>query len=122
MPELLLLSFLLLSFNRAEFRRLHKAATQGDEPSLQEIEAIWQPYRDRALECLLCGSETAHPPFCMMLPDPSNDLKLIGAPLCASCRDLPDMVRWHRPLKRLGKMHKAETGKQAHFNIMGRRG
>ena len=53
----------------------------------------------------------------MMLPEPSNQSKLIAAPLCPACHDLPSMVHWHRCLKLLSKMHRAQTGKQVHFNI-----
>jgi hypothetical protein len=114
-PELI-----LLSFSRAEFVSLHRAALKGDEEAVQAIETMWDDYRDRPVECLLCATECRHPWFTMMLPDHVH-AKLVAAPLCPTCRDLPTMVRWHRCLKLIGKMHSARTGKQVHFDLMSKR-
>jgi len=115
-PELV-----LLSFSRAEFVSLHRAATRdGDLDAVQAIESVWDEYQGRELACFLCHGVAAKPPYTMVLPDPIQErAKLIGAPLCPTCRDLPDMVRWGRCLKLLTKMHKARTGKQLHFNLVG---
>jgi hypothetical protein len=114
-PELV-----LLSFSRSEFARANKLALQGDEAAIQQIESVWDEYQGRSLACFLCNHETAHPPFTMMLPDPVQErAKLIGAPLCSACRDLPAMVRWGRCLKLLTKMEKARSGRQLHFNLVG---
>ena len=119
MPELL-----LLSFSRSEFRRLHRLAMKGDEDAIQQIESVWDEHRDREIEieCFLCQAVIIEPrPFCMVLPDPSADHELIGAPLCSICRDLPTLVRWHRCLKLVSKMGKARSGRQLHYNIVGSR-
>ena len=110
----------LLSFSRAEFRALHKAATAGDEQAVQQIDSIWEEYKDREIECFICGRECEHPPFALMLPEPNSGAQVIAAPLCPACRDLDPMRRWGRALKLLGKMHQAKTGRQCHFNLMPR--
>ena len=115
MPELV-----LLSFDRGEFRKLHKAALSGDEQAVQQIETIFAAYKEQGVACFLCDSET-HEPFCMMLPDGADYQKLIAAPLCTSCRDLAPMQRWHRCLKLLSKMAGARLKKQVHFDLVGRR-
>jgi hypothetical protein len=83
------------------------------------LTGLWEQYEGRQLACFICDQQIDYfAPFTMLLPEPSSRDKLIGAPLCAECRDLPQMVRWHRCLKLLRQMHKAQTGKQAHFNLV----
>ena len=80
-----------LSFAKAEFRRLHKPASQGDEQSLQQIEAIWNPYRDHSIECFLCPRKCEHPPFAMLCrtppisPNSSPRRSVLLAATCQQC-------------------------------------
>lgn len=111
MPELV-----LLSFDRREFNALHRAATKGDEAALRDIESIWDGYADREVECFLCGEIAAHPPFSMMLPERAEPSKIIAAPLCVACRDLPKMVRLNRVTKMARRVF-ARRAKQLHYSF-----
>jgi len=119
-PELV-----LLNFSRTEVTQLHRAAWKGDEGAVSEFATIWEPYKGQSRACFLCSAEAEwegdQAPFTMMLPEPGVWEKLIAAPLCATCRDLPKMVRWNRCFVLLKRMHKAKTGKQAHFSLIQRR-
>src|SRR4051794_26497993 len=112
----------LLSLNRLEFNLLHKRACKGDESAVHAIESIWQAYNDSELECFLCGNVVLQRPiFTQVLPEHNDHSKLIAAPLCAGCRDLPSLVRLNRCILLLKKMYGARSGKQVHFTFAPRR-
>jgi hypothetical protein len=111
---------ILLTFNRRDVDALHKAARKGDESAVVEFEHIWDEHAGREIACFLCDHQTDFPPHTMMLPEPAERSQLIGAPLCATCRELPNLVRWNRCLALLRQLHKAKTGKQVHFQLTSR--
>ena len=107
----------LLSLERAEIAKLHRAALAGDRDALAAIEAIWDDYRGRALTCFLCDREvTEFPPFAVIFGDIADPAKGVAAPLCRACHTLPQQVRWSRAMKILRAMHKAKTGKDLHYH------
>jgi hypothetical protein len=84
---------------------------------------MWDQYKDRELACFLCDQPVDRStPICtQVLPEYDDgrgggDNKLIGAPLCESCRDLAPAVRWSRSLKVL-QMFSANTGKNIRFRF-----
>lgn len=111
MPELV-----LLSFDRAQFEVLHRAAGKGDEDAQREMEHLWDDYAGRELECFLCGAVTENPPFSMTMPERNADSKVNIAPLCNACHELPRMVRLNRTLKLLHKMW-GRGGKRVQFSF-----
>ena len=108
----------LLSFDRVEVIKLNNAARAGDETALNFFKNLWADYRDSGLCCFLCDHEICeieYPPFAQVIGDLADPSKAIGAPLCARCRDLPQMVRWNRCMKMMRAMHQALTGKNVHY-------
>ena len=106
----------LLTFDRAAFGQVHKAASKGDEAALREMEHLWDDYAACVIECFLCGAVTENPPFSMTMPERNNDSKVIIAPLCTACGDLPRMIRLNRTLKLLHKMW-GRGGKRVTFTF-----
>jgi hypothetical protein len=78
---------------------------------------MWADYEDRELACFLCDDPVAdRPPFAQVLPDGAYE-KLIAAPICERCRQLPNTVRLSRCFRILKRMHAARTGKHLTFSI-----
>ena len=97
----------LLSLSRVEFLAQTRAAEKGGKQAYAAVAALWDEYKDdTTLECFLCGTiiDYPHPPFSLLSPELNNNDKLIAAPWCSTCRDLPSQLRWHRALKMLGAM------------------
>jgi hypothetical protein len=116
MPELV-----LLSFDRAQFEALHRAAGKGNEDALREMEHLWDDYAGQELECFLCGAVTENPPFSMTMPERNADTRVTIAPLCTACHHLPRMVRLNRTMKLLQRMW-SRRGKRVQFNFGTQRG
>jgi hypothetical protein len=113
---------LLLNLQRDWFLSLHKRALRGDQEAIALIAALWNEY-DQELPCLISDQPVDRStPICtQVLPEFSDgkgdDNKLIGAPLCMVCRELPQAVRWSRSLKILHRMFSAKTGKNIRFHF-----
>src|ERR1700745_1859352 len=102
---------ILLSFYRKTVNAIHRDARQGNIDAIESFEHIWEDYKHIEIECYLCGHTCQEfPPHTMMLPDPANALKLIGAPLCIACAAKPKLLKYSRCFKMLRKMHQAKTG------------
>lgn len=101
-----MVELILLSLDREWFLATHKAAEAGDADAAQAVAALWddQHAAGKELACFLCDQPVPLPVFSMVLPEYGTDQKLLAAPLCDACRDLPDMVRWSRSIKMLKKM------------------
>ena len=84
MPELI-----LLSFNRTEIIALNRAACNGDAEATTFLDALWNPYRDRAIACFLCDAAVEFPVFSEVVGDLTDASKASAVPLCAQCRGLP---------------------------------
>ena len=110
-------ALVLLNLDRREFESLHKRANGGDEAAAQELESLWDDYRDRALACFTCDSVVEWLVFNMVLPEQGDYGKLIAAPLCNTCRALPRMKRLNRAIKVLKKMYSAKSGKNITFHF-----
>jgi hypothetical protein len=94
----------LLTFDRGQFEALHRVAGKGNESALGDLLAPWEPYKDTELECFICGGlVTERPPFVTMLPERDDRSKVIAAPVCTNCHDLPKPVRLHRAFTLLKK-------------------
>ena len=110
----------LLTFERRAFDAMHRAALRGDAAALREMEGLWDEYRDAGVACFLCDAVAEHPPFSMMLPEHADPSRLIAAPLCAACRDLPKMVQLNRCIRLLKRMW-STNGKVVTFSFAPRR-
>lgn len=80
------------------------------------MEHLWDDYSDRDIECFLCGGVCENPPFSLTMPERNNERRVIIAPLCPACRDLPKMIRLNRTLKLLRKMW-GRNGKRVQFTF-----
>jgi hypothetical protein len=112
----------VLSLDRVEFLALHRTAAQGNRAAIEAIASIWAPYRETELACFLCDRAAPNDPVtglprALMLPENQVYEKLIAAPLCQDCFDLPLMLRLSRCLKVLKKMYSKKTGKNITFSI-----
>ena len=113
MPELA-----LLTLDRQEAVRLHRAREKSDADALaffvhvwDAYVHLWDAYKDSGLPCFLCDNDVEFPPHSEIAGDTADRDKVVAAPLCARCRQLPKMVKWGRCLKLLRAMHKARTGR-----------
>jgi hypothetical protein len=89
-----------------ELDALHKRALRGDKEAAAAFDHLWDDYKDRELECFLCGNEVERPVFTLALPERSDPTKEMAVPLCLAYRALPPMQRLGRALKLLKKMWK----------------
>lgn len=113
MPELI-----LLSLSRPDFIKLHNAHLSGDKQATDTLKNMWADYEHRDdLVCFICDRPANRPIVCQILPENRVYEKLIAAPLCQRCFDLPNAVRLSRALKVLKKMYSAQTGKNITFSV-----
>ena len=109
---------ILLSLSRQEFTQLHKSYVRGDQQAGEALKHLWDGYEERDdLACFICDELASHPIVCQVLPENRIYEKLIAAPLCQRCFDLPNMVRLSRALRILKRMYCAQTGKHITFSI-----
>jgi hypothetical protein len=109
---------IVLNIDRAEFTALHRAASQGDRDAIHAIAGWWKEYEDKELACFICdGPVTQRPIPSQVLPENGDSSKLIAAPLCKICFELPPMLRLSRALKVLKRMYSAKNGKNVTFGI-----
>lgn len=108
---------ILLSLNRRDIAILPKVSNVSEQEVVAALTAIWAGYESTPLACFLCDNQVQEfPPNTQFLPEPLDQTKAIGAPICQTCWGLPPMLRQHRCLKLLKLMHKArKTGRQFHF-------
>jgi hypothetical protein len=102
---------ILLSLDRRHLDALYLRARKGDQDASDQIDAIWDAHRDKEIACFLCNAVVAWPVFSLILPELSDNTKVIAVPLCGLCRELRPGQRLHRSLKMLKRMHSARTGK-----------
>lgn len=115
------MELILLSIAAEEFISLHNKAGKGDQQAIQYIERLCDKWIDREISCFLCDGLVTERPICtQVLPEFGTDKTLIGAPLCETCRDLPQQVRWSRSLRVVKKMFSARTGKNVTFQFNAR--
>ena len=109
---------LLLSLPRRQVIAVERAARAGDRDAVIWLEGLFEPYRERGeIPCFLCDAVVAYPPHCSIVGDLADADRCVAVPLCPSCGELPQMVRWSRVLKMLRLMHRARTGKNVHFQM-----
>jgi hypothetical protein len=111
----------LLTLLKFEWTAMWKnAVLRGQQFAIDEIGALWNAYKDQhdagePLVCFICDRDCAFPPFTQILPDRDKS-KLIAAPCCDVCRELPTMVRLHRAMN----VHKSmfyDGKRQVHFDF-----
>jgi hypothetical protein len=112
---------ILLSLQRAEFLAMHRAGLNGDQSAARALVKLWADYNDRELACFLCDAPVERPVATQVLPENHDDAKLLAAPLCERCRDLPPMLRLSRCLKVLKRMYSARNKKYVTFSVNHRR-
>lgn len=99
----------LLSLSRAEIVPIARRAAQGDPEARQTLDGLWLDFRDREIECFLCGNIVDFDrPFTFLAPDRTPD-EMIVTPLCSDCAALPELYRWNRALKLFKKMWPGAT-------------
>jgi hypothetical protein len=111
--------FQFLSLDRAQFEPIWKAAT-GHDPDPEAVAAFreyWRQFDDMELVCFLCDREVKGSPLtAQVLPDLDRADRLLGAPLCEKCWQLPPMLRLNRCL-RLLKRIKSRPGRHIAFQF-----
>jgi hypothetical protein len=103
-----------------EWDSLVRLAGKGEKWAAEQIEHLWDGHREKHVPCFMCNRRVGWPIFTQILPDSDHPSKLIAAPLCATCRELPTMTRWHRCLKILRDLNATGT-KRINFPYASRR-
>jgi hypothetical protein len=105
-------NLVLLTLDRQDFTTLERAAKAGDEAAIAQLSSWWEDYRESVVSCFLCDNDVSWPINSCLLPDPMAPTKLICAPLCLSCVELPRVIKLSRWLKLLKQIYRARTGKR----------
>jgi hypothetical protein len=88
----------VLTVSRQE---IAKAARRRDN---QVFVDLWADYRDRELECFLCGGLVDTDPIFSLLLRDKNPAQGLAVPLCQACVALPKMTRLAKSTRMLKKM------------------
>lgn len=105
----------LLNLDRAKLRECRLSAARGDVLARREIDALWADYDSVDIECFLCGNLVERRIFTLLLLEHRDANKSIAAPLCMTCRALPELQRMHRAFTVLKAMWSKPGGPQNSF-------
>jgi hypothetical protein len=104
--------FLLLSLPRDDVVADDRAAPGEDRTPIVWLEGLC---RDRELVCFLCDAAVSFPPHCSILGDLADADKCVAIPLCTSCGELLQVMKWSRVLRMFRAMHRARIGEDLHY-------
>jgi hypothetical protein len=100
---------LVVTLFRHEWESLERLARRGEAWAAEQIEQLWQAYRDQHLPCFLCGKEAGWPVYTQIIPRQEDHSRLYGVPLCKACAALPSMVRINKSLGQIYSPQKKEV-------------
>jgi hypothetical protein len=75
-----------------EWRSMCRLAGKGERWAREQINGLFDAYRDQSLICI-CGQECDWPPFTQIMPVLDDKSRLLAVPLCQDCAKLPAMAR-----------------------------
>ena len=83
---------------------------EGAPAAISFSETLCEDYLDKALACFLCDRVVESSVFSEIVGDIADPKMAIAAPLCADCRDLPQLVRWNRTMRTPRMYFRRRTG------------
>jgi hypothetical protein len=107
----------LLSLSRSEWDSMYRLAYKGELWAADQIDALWDGYKDQPVPCFLCDHQCGWPvPNTLILPEHGDPRRVLAAPLCWECGELPQMVKFNRAIHILREMFRKE-GCQYHVTF-----
>jgi hypothetical protein len=85
----------ILTLYAYEWRAMNRLAGKGERSAIEQIEGLWNAYRDQHFPCI-CGEECDWPPFTQIMPQRDDPSRLWAVALCRDCGRLPAIVRFTR--------------------------
>ena len=79
-----------------EWRSLNRLAAKNEAWAKQQIEGLWNAYRDQPPLLCICGKQCGWPVFTQVMPQRDDPSRLWAVPLCSECGKLPAIVRYNR--------------------------
>jgi hypothetical protein len=85
----------ILVIHAHEWRSMCRLAGKGERWAIEQINGLWNGYRDQHLPCV-CGKECDWPVFTQVMEQRDDPTRVWAVPLCQECGKLPAIVRFNR--------------------------